>query len=228
MIRLSGVTYRYRRGPVVLQNFTAEFPPGITVILGPNGSGKTTLLKIIAGMLKPQSGAVEIMGKPPEELRGKIAYIPQAGGLYPWMTVRENIALPLKLQRRPNPERETESVAESLGISHLLDRYPKEISGGEQQKTLIARALVSGAEVWLLDEPLSMIDIDYRREIIQLLKKVGRSMVVITHNMQDAVDLGGYVYIVKGPPLQLVATAAPGQYTDAERLAETAREVFRS
>jgi ABC-type multidrug transport system ATPase subunit len=89
VIRLTGVTYRYRRGPVVLQNFTAEFPPGITVILGPNGSGKTTLLKITAGILKPQSGSVEVMGRPPDELRGKIAYIPQTGGLYTWMTVRE-------------------------------------------------------------------------------------------------------------------------------------------
>lgn len=227
MIRLNGVTYKYRRGPVALHNFTAEFPPSITVILGPNGSGKTTLLKIIAGILRPQSGVVEIMGKSPEELRGKIAYIPQTGGLYPWMTVRENIALPLKLLHLPNPHEAVEPVAEALGISHLLERYPKEISGGEQQEVLIARSLASGAEIWLLDEPLSMIDVDYRREIIQLLRKISKTMVIITHNVQDAVDLGGRIYIVKGPPLQIVTATSPDRYTDAEKLAETAREAFR-
>jgi ABC-type nitrate/sulfonate/bicarbonate transport system, ATPase component len=143
------------------------------------------------------------------------------------MTVRDNIALPLKLQRAPHPEKTAESIADALGIGHLLGRYPKELSGGEQQKVLIARAFVSGAEVWLLDEPLSMIDIDHRREIIQLLRKAGKTMVIITHNIQDAIDLGGYIYIVKGPPLRIVATAAPGQYTNAERLAEVAREAFR-
>jgi len=227
VIRLNGVTYKYRRGPVALYNFTAEFPPSITVILGPNGSGKTTLLKIIAGILRPQSGIVEIMGKTPEELRGKIAYIPQTGGLYPWMTVRENIALPLKLHHLPNPDEAVEPVAEALGISHILERYPKEISGGEQQKVLIARSLASGAEVWLLDEPLSMIDVDYRREIIQLLRKINKTMVIITHNVQDAIDLGGRIYIVKGPPLQIVTATSPDHYTDTEKLAEMARGAFR-
>jgi ABC-type sugar transport system ATPase subunit len=230
VIALRAVYFRYRRGPVILDNFTAEFPKGITTILGPNGSGKTTLLKLVAGVLTPQRGYVEVMGRPPAELRGRIAYIPQTGGLYPWMKIRDNIAIPLKIRGLQPAEisQRVRDVAEALGISHLLDRYPKEVSGGEQQKVLIARAVASGADVWLLDEPLSMIDIDYRREVIEALRKLGKTMLVITHNVQDAVDLGGYIYIVRGPPLTVVSSLAPGQYSrDAAELANAVRGAFK-
>ncbi|ABL88759.1 ABC transporter related protein [Pyrobaculum islandicum DSM 4184] len=229
MIDFRGVYFKYRRGPVVLQNFTAQFSNSLTIILGPNGCGKSTLLKIAAGILKPTEGIVEILGKPPDELRGKIAYIPQSGGLYPWMTVEENIALPLKLLKKPEREiRETvHKVSEILEISDLLKRYPREISGGEQQKVLLARAMASGADVWLLDEPFSMIDIDYRRELIQILRGVGKVMVVITHNVQDAIDLGGEIYVVNGPPLKITAVLKPGDYTKAEELTEVVKSAFK-
>lgn len=206
----------------MLENFTEEIPPGITVILGPNGSGKTTLLKLAAGILKPASGEVEVYGKKPEELRGEIAYIPQIGGLYPWMTNRDNIALPLKLRKIPRREVESavEEAARMLDIAHLLNRYPREVSGGEQQKILIARAIASGARLWLMDEPLSMVDIDHRVDIIKILKKGGWDIVIVTHNVQDVVDLGGRVYVVKGPPLRVAARYEPGAFKDAHSLVE--------
>lgn len=230
MIKFSEVYFKYKNGPVVMKDFTVEFPPGIITILGPNGSGKTTLLKLAAGILSPQRGSVEIMGEPPARLRGKIAYLPQGGGLYPWMKIQDNIALPLRIRGLPPGEvdRVVKQVAESLGISHLLERYPREISGGEQQKVLVARALASGAEIWLLDEPLSMIDIDYRREAIDILKKIRKTMIIITHNVQDAIDLEGYIYIVRGPPLEIIDVYPPGRYKDANELIEKARQSFRT
>ncbi len=229
MIKFNEVYFKYKNGPAVMESFSVDFPPGIITILGPNGSGKTTLLKLAAGMLTPQRGSVEIMGKPPAHLRGKVAYIPQSGGLYPWMKIQDNIALPLRIRGLPPEEidRVVKKVAESLGISHLLKRYPKEISGGEQQKALVARALASGAEIWLLDEPLSMIDIDYRREIIDILKKIGKTTLVITHNVQDAIDLEGYIYIVRGPPLKIIDVYPPGRYKDADELIQKVREYFK-
>ncbi|MEM1598270.1 MAG: ATP-binding cassette domain-containing protein [Pyrobaculum sp.] len=229
MIRLRGVYFKYRTGPPVLENFNEEIPPGINIILGPNGSGKTTLLKLAAGILKPARGEVEIYGKKPEELRGEIAYIPQIGGLYPWMTNRDNIALPLKI--RKTPQREVDSAVEEaahiLDIAHLLRRYPREVSGGERQKILIARAIASGARLWLMDEPLSMVDIDHRADIINVLRKGGWDVVIVTHNVQDVVDLGGRVYVVKGPPLRVAAKYDPGSFKDAHSLAAEVQRIYR-
>lgn len=169
------------------------------------------------------------MVRSPAELRGRIAYTPQTWGFYPWMKIWDNIAIPLKIRGLPPAEitQRVRDVAEVLGISHLLDRYPREVSGGEQQKVLIARAVASGADVWLLDEPLSIIDIDYRRDAIETLRRLGKTMFVITHNVQDAADIGGHIYIVRGSPLTVVSTLAPGQYNrDVAELANAVREAF--
>ncbi|MCC6020546.1 MAG: ATP-binding cassette domain-containing protein [Thermoproteaceae archaeon] len=232
MIELRDVWFRYREGPFVLQSFTAAFPRGVSTILGPNGSGKTTLLRVIAGILKPERGVVTIDGRPPERLWGRVVYLPQSGGLYPWMSNRENIALPLKLARRPRREIETAVVraARALGVAHLLDKYPREVSGGEQQRVLLARAVASGAEVWLLDEPLSMVDVDHRSEIARIIsdavRGTGSCAIVVTHNIKDVVELGGRAYIARGPPLSLVAELSPHECASAEALERAVRALL--
>jgi ABC-type sugar transport system ATPase subunit len=211
MIIVDNVDFSYDKKNYIFKDLKVAFHPyKISVILGPNGVGKTTLLKLIAGILAPIRGEIRIFGKKPVELRGKIGYIPQLNGLYPWMKVRENIALPLKL-RREDPSKISEAVntvANKLGIKELLDKYPKQLSGGEIQKVQLARALVAGSDLFLLDEPLSMIDIDYREEIINLLKEVisttKSTIIIVTHNIEDALELSDKTYVMRNRPAEII------------------------
>ncbi|MEL9929834.1 MAG: ABC transporter ATP-binding protein [Sulfolobales archaeon] len=219
MISLEEVSFYYTRDRYILKDLSIEFPSDkISVILGPNGVGKTTLLKIIAGILRPVKGSVKIHGRSPWEMRGRIGYIPQGSGLYPWMRVRDNIELPLKIlgESRVNREKIVYEIAEKLGIGELLDRYPRELSGGESQKVAISRILVSRSEVLLMDEPLSMIDLRSRRELIDLIRKLNRDLrtttLMVTHNIEDAVELGDLIYIVGDRPLKIIEVYDKNNY----------------
>ncbi|MGC9148791.1 MAG: ATP-binding cassette domain-containing protein [Sulfolobales archaeon] len=211
MIIIDNVDFSYDKKNYIFKGLKAVFDPyKISVILGPNGVGKTTLLKLIAGVLSPIRGEIRIFGKRPVELRGKIGYIPQLNGLYPWMRVKENIELPLRI-RSEDPSKISEivnKVAEKLSIEELLNKYPKQLSGGEIQKVQLARALISGSDLFLLDEPLSMIDIDYREEIIDLLKKIvstnKSTIIMVTHNIEDVLELGDKVYIMRNKPAEMI------------------------
>jgi len=211
MIVVDQIYFSYDKRRYIFKGLKTVFEAHKTsIILGPNGVGKTTLLKLIAGVLSPIRGEIRIFGKNPVEMRGRIGYIPQLNGLYPWMSVRENIMLPLKL-RRVDPMKIISSlkdVVSRLGIEDLLDKYPKQLSGGEIQKVQLARVLIAGNDILLLDEPLSMIDIDYRREIISILKEISSrnnsTTVIVTHNVEDVLELGDKIYVMRGKPAEIL------------------------
>ncbi|WP_319378176.1 ATP-binding cassette domain-containing protein [uncultured Methanocorpusculum sp.] len=176
------------------------------IILGPTGAGKTILLETIAGIHYPKSGRICLNGKDitntPPESRG-IGMVYQDYMLFPHMTVGENIDFGLKEQGVAKPEREAavKKIAATFGISHLLDRHPQTLSGGEQQRTAIARSLLLRPSVLLLDEPLSALDTITRERLRNELKAIhtetGMTILHITHHFEDIYALADRVIVMR-------------------------------
>ncbi len=175
------------------------------IILGPSGAGKTLLLEVIAGIFSPDEGRIFMNGADITELapeeRG-LAYIPQNYALFPHMTVYSNISYGLKIRKVPKSEidRKIREISDILGISHLLHRKPKTLSGGEQQRVAIARALVIEPELLLLDEPFANLDIQTRGKLIGEMKRwrkeLGFTALHVTHSFEEAVSLGDRVGVM--------------------------------
>ncbi|WP_433291635.1 ABC transporter ATP-binding protein [Pseudonocardia sp. CA-142604] len=175
------------------------------VLLGPSGCGKTTLLRTIAGLEAPSSGDVLIDGQvvtglPPRARR--IAMVFQSYALYPHKSVLANIVFPLRAAGVPHGEREERArrAAEMLGITHLLDRKPRQLSGGERQRVALSRALVRDPSVFLLDEPLSNLDAKLRTSARDELKRfqqdIGATTIYVTHDQSEAMGLGDRIAVM--------------------------------
>ena len=185
------------------------------VVLGPSGAGKTVLLQVVAGILKPDRGRVLISGVdvtdwPPE--RRNVGYVPQNYALFPHLTVFENIAFGLKVRGIPEREvrRRVRKVAERLGISDLLSRMPRTLSGGEAQRVALARALVIEPRILLLDEPLSAVDPSLRWELRRYLREVheefGTTTVHVTHDFVEAMALADRIAVLNKGIVEQVGT----------------------
>ncbi len=196
----------------VLHDVSLEAGDGeFVVLLGPSGCGKSTLLRIIAGLERQTSGSVSIGGRcvddvPPSER--DIAMVFQHYALYPHLTVRENLAFGLKIRREPTPvikERLAETAA-LLDLDNLLDRRPKELSGGQQQRVAIGRAIVRKPALFLFDEPLSNLDARLRAsmrvELKKLHRRLGATMVYVTHDQAEAMTLGHTIAIMNRGRIQ--------------------------
>lgn len=174
-------------------------------LLGPSGSGKTTLLRLIAGLESPTEGTIiidgEIVNDVPPRVRG-IAMVFQSYALYPHKTVFKNIAFPLTVEGLSRKEicKKVEWAAGLLGIGHLLERMPSQVSGGEKQRVAIARALVRRPKVLLMDEPLSNLDAQVRhtaREELKLFQReIGVTTVYVTHDQAEAMGLGDRIAVL--------------------------------
>jgi iron(III) transport system ATP-binding protein len=209
----------------VLRGLNLDVPAGsLTAVLGLSGCGKTTLLRVIAGFERAQAGRVSLGPRTlddgrtyvPPERRG-IGYVPQEGALFPHLTVRANVGFGLSRE-----ERRGSAVAELLemvGLAPLAERYPHQLSGGEQQRVALARALARRPEVVLLDEPFSSLDASLRtrvREEVQtLLRTQGVTTVLVTHDQEEALSLADTVAVLRegtivqvGPPDQLYTRPA--------------------
>lgn len=170
------------------------------VILGPSGCGKTTLLRILAGLTNPSTGEVFYRGKSisgPDSERG---YLFQDPRLFPWLTVGENIGL-------TNPPESVQFLAEKFGLANFLNLYPQQLSGGMAKRAALARALTNEAKVLLLDEPLSNLDWFTKRELQQELFRVwreeGLTCVMVTHDVDEALDLANRIIIFTPRPGQI-------------------------
>jgi len=185
------------------------------VLLGPSGCGKSTVLRLIAGLEKPTQGEIYIDGElindvPPWERN--VAMVFQSYALYPHMTVRENIAFPLRIKKEPRQEIEkrVREVARLLGIEDLLDRRPRELSGGQMQRVALGRAIIRNPRCFLMDEPLSNLDaklrIYMRAELKRLQRELGITTVYVTHDQAEAMTMGHRVLVLKDGVLQQVGT----------------------
>jgi sn-glycerol 3-phosphate transport system ATP-binding protein len=223
-VRLIGISRRW--GPVVaLDGVSISIEPScFTVLLGPSGCGKTTCLRIVAGLETATAGRVEIGGcdvtNLPPAARG-VAMVFQSYALFPHLNVAENIAFGLKARRVAAPERtrRLKRAAEILGIGHLLQRKPGQLSGGQQQRVALGRAIVAEAPVCLMDEPLSNLDAqlraEMRREILALQRRLGITMLYVTHDQTEAMGMADRIVLLRGgrveqdaPPAELYAHPA--------------------
>ena len=212
-LRIKDLTKRY--GNVkALDDFSLEIKSGeFMVLLGPSGCGKTTAIRCIAGLISPSSGQIyiddELVNNLPPKNRD-IAMVFQNYALYPHMSVYDNIAFPLKMRKKSRlyTEQKINEVANLLGMIDLLNRKPKELSGGQMQRVALGRALVREPKVFLMDEPLSNLDAKLRMymrsEIKKLQKKVGITTLYITHDQIEAMSMADKVAVMNGGLLQQV------------------------
>jgi NitT/TauT family transport system ATP-binding protein len=200
-ITLENVTFGYTRTPII-RDLSWIIREGETwSVLGPSGSGKTTLLYLLAGLRKPQRGAVYFRGQPLNEPSHDVGLMLQDYGLLPWMNAERNVQLGLKIRGVPRDERHRIRAAwlERMQISEVANQYPAQMSGGQRQRVALARVLALQTEVLLLDEPLSAVD-ELTRERLQttlrdIVSELGVTMVMVTHSVEEAVLLTDNVLI---------------------------------
>jgi sn-glycerol 3-phosphate transport system ATP-binding protein len=223
-VRLTGVGRRFG-GVTALDAVSLHVPSGsFAVLLGPSGCGKTTCLRIIAGLETSTEGRVEIGGRDVTNLppagRG-VAMVFQSYALFPHLTVAENIVFGLKARHVKPPERAARlaRAVEILGIGALLQRKPAQLSGGQQQRVALGRAIVAEAPVCLMDEPLSNLDAqlraDMRREILALQRRLGITMIYVTHDQTEAMGMADQIVLLRdghieqdAPPEEIYAHPA--------------------
>jgi len=185
----------------------------VVCLVGPSGCGKSTTLRLVAGLDQPDAGSIRIgerdVARVPPPLRD-VAMVFQGFALYPHMRVRDILAFPLRMRKVPASERTrtVEQTASMLGITALLDRRPGQLSGGEQQRVAMGRAIVRRPEVFLFDEPLSNLDAalraELRVELAKLLRRLEATALYVTHDQAEAMTLGDRIAVLRKGELEQV------------------------
>lgn len=213
-----------QRGKTVtaLNSVDLSLPQGKTgVIIGPSGCGKSTLFNVLAGLNTQYAGQVLIDQQTPRG-GGETALILQDYGLLPWKTVWENVVLGLQLRKKTSQEIQTqaETMLSKLGLLSMAKRYPAQLSGGQRQRVAIARALVLEPKLLLMDEPFSSLDALTREEIQDFLLEIWQetrlTILLITHNIEEAVFLGQKIFVMSAGPGQIVQVVANEMAGDSD------------
>jgi NitT/TauT family transport system ATP-binding protein len=206
-------SYRTRKGSRdVLADVSFTVRPGEFVcIVGPSGVGKTTILRIIAGLQRPTSGTVSVSGRVLDGPSKDVGLVFQdySRSLMPWMSVRDNVTLPLRGRKdRAERARIAEAALSEVGLTSHRDAKPWQLSGGMQQRVAIARALAFGAPVLLMDEPFASVDAQTRAELEDLTLRVrddtGQAVLLITHDIDEAIYLADRIIVLGGSPASVV------------------------
>lgn len=237
MIQLEGLTKRY--GEVVaVDALTLTVAAGeLLVLLGGSGSGKTTTLKMINRLIEPTSGAIEVDGQnvlaqDPVELRRSIGYVFQGIGLFPHMTVGENVSIVLRLLGRDKQEQRSRAEAllslVELDPKEYLERFPADLSGGQQQRVGVARALAADPAYLLMDEPFGALDALTRdtlqQEVLRLKERLGKTIVFVTHDIFEALTLADRIAVMHEGQLEQVG---PKEEILAEPATEFVKGLFQ-
>jgi NitT/TauT family transport system ATP-binding protein len=211
-------------------------------IVGPSGCGKTTLLKCAAGLLEPTAGEVTLEGRrvdgPPDTMA--LVFQEYSRSLFPWMSVRQNVAFPLRRKKPPDAAGLVQRALGSVGLDDAMDRYPWQLSGGMQQRVAIARALAYQPRILLMDEPFASVDAQTRADLEDLVLAVRRqyevTIVFVTHDIDEAVYLSDRVVVLTPSPTRVqevleVSLPHPRDQVETKELTEFARlraHVWRS
>jgi NitT/TauT family transport system ATP-binding protein len=202
-----------------LRDMSLEFPRGqLTSLLGPSGCGKTTLLKIIAGLLEPTSGHVEVNGINVSGPGPDRAFVFQDFALLPWATVLKNVAFGLQMRGVAASEREAiaERYIKSVGLAGFENSYPHELSGGMRQRVGLARALSVDADVLLMDEPFSAVDEQTRRkfqeDLLSLVRDENKTFIFVTHSIEEAVYVSDQIAILLPRPSRVSEIIRPSSF----------------
>lgn len=209
-VRLSGVTQVYvtqQGANLALENIDFTLQPGEFVsLVGPSGCGKTTLLSIIAGLIRPTSGLVELNGKPVEAPSVQVGYMLQQDYLFPWRTIWDNALIGLELIGKVNDKTKayTLHLLEEMGLADSVRRYPSQLSGGMRQRVALVRTLAAEPDILLLDEPFSALDYQTKLQLEDLvaetLKRHRKTAILVTHDIAEAIAMGDRVVILDRNP----------------------------
>ncbi|GIJ80972.1 multiple sugar transport system ATP-binding protein/lactose/L-arabinose transport system ATP-binding protein [Micromonospora phaseoli] len=212
---LDGVSAAYRDTTVLHEVRLTVSRGELLVVLGPSGAGKSTVLRVVAGLEPVTAGRVHIAGRDVTEARPgrrNVSMVFQSYALFPHLTVVENIAFGLEVRDTPRGEarQRARAAAETVGCAGLLDRRPGQLSGGERQRVALARALVREPDVFLLDEPLSNLDLalraEMRAELRALHDRIGATMVHVTHDQTEALVLADRIAVLRDGRVEQVGT----------------------
>ena len=216
--RLEGVSRRF--GEVeVLRDLSFDILPGeFVALIGPSGCGKTTLLNVLSGHDKPTSGSIE--------RRGRQRMVYQQDGLFPWQTVYQNIALGVRELKDPaERERQIAELLKLIRLEGFAGHYPHQLSGGMRQRVELARALAGDSETLLMDEPFSSLDylarLRMRQELSRILHERPRTVVLVTHDIEEAAQLADRVIVLTERPAGIrcelrIRQSRPRGLTDPE------------
>lgn len=210
MIQFKEIVKKYRN-KTIIKPFSLDIEPGqLIVFIGPSGCGKTTLLKMINKLIQPTSGKIFVNGKDISsmdaiELRRNIGYVIQNTGLFPHMSIKENLELIPKLKGEDPVAiaKKTEELLNVVGLNpkEFIHRFPKELSGGQQQRVGVARAFSTDSDIILMDEPFSALDPVTRSslqdELVQMQKELNKTIIFVTHDMDEAIKIADKICILK-------------------------------
>jgi NitT/TauT family transport system ATP-binding protein len=215
LVHVQGVGVTYAAGIRAVEEIGFEIPPGqFLSIVGPSGCGKSTLLRLVAGLVAPTVGQIDVAGYPPAVARRKAArlsFVFQDATLLPWRSVRDNVRLPLELQGADSTIRDERvtRVVELVGLAEFDHRFPSELSGGMRMRVSLARALVIEPDLLLLDEPFGALDDITRQtlneELLNLWMRRRWTGIFVTHNIAEAVFLSERVLVMSPRPGRIVA-----------------------
>lgn len=212
----------------VLNNIGLEVEEGeFITILGPSGCGKSTLLNLIAGFEKPISGEILFLGEKVEGPGFERGFVFQNPTLYPWLSIKENVAFGLKMRKVDEETIEAlcRDFIREVGLEGFENRYPHELSGGMKQRAALARVLVNKPMMMLMDEPLGALDAVTRKSMRKLVKAIwehtGHTIIMVTHDIDEALELGTRVLVMKSRPSEIVK-----EYTSFEKEEEIKEEIW--
>src|ERR1700731_2441507 len=237
-IEFRSVGYRLNNGTTLLRDLKLEVQRGETlVLLGRSGSGKTTTLKLINRLLTPSSGEVIVEGRPAGNwdvirLRRMIGYVIQEVGLFPHFTVERNIGLVPKIENWPSDRihARVQQLLELVGLDpEIAARYPRELSGGQRQRVGVARALAADPPILLMDEPFGALDLitraELQHEFLNLQKRLGKTVVFVTHDLREALLLGTRIALMDAG--RLVTVQTPKEFLNSnDPLATAYKDAF--
>lgn len=220
MINLQSITFGYRGQAPIFENFDWHVAAGEAwAVLGPSGCGKTTLLYLLAGLRQPGAGQVLVDGQALAQPRPSTGLILQDYGLLSWATVRENVSLGLRIRRFYGPDgrhapledgapldvgRQTDYWIERLGLGEIVESFPAQISGGQRQRSAIARTLTLNPDLLLMDEPFASLDAPTRETlqalVFELRAERDLTTIIVTHSIEEAAVLGRKILVLGAPP----------------------------
>lgn len=209
ILEFKHVSFQYNPSQPIVDTLNFRIKPGEFIsIVGASGTGKSTIFRLIVGLEQPRSGDIFINGVNEANRLGKVGYMPQRDLLVPWRTVLENIALPLEAKGRIYDPSLVIKKLENIGLAHIQDKYPHELSGGMRQRVSFLRASLSNSELLLLDEPFSALDAMTKMHMQEWLldqwNQTRSSIVFITHDILEALFLSDRIFVIHDTPIQMV------------------------
>ncbi|MFG3256787.1 ABC transporter ATP-binding protein [Streptomyces sp. NPDC048172] len=227
MLEIKDLSHRYGDGPLVLRDIGLSVPDGqLLTLVGPSGCGKSTLLRCVAGLTRPTSGRIVLDGTPVDRVPDRLGVVFQdySRSLFPWLSVRDNVALPLRRQGLDRARRHEEAarMLDQVGLADTGRQRPWQLSGGMQQRVALARALAARPALLLMDEPFGALDAQTREDLEDLLLRLHRSegmtVLFVTHDIDESVYVGDRVVVLAPGPGRVHADLPVGLPAERDQI----------